>query len=208
MIKIDKLTKQYGPVKALNGVSFAVEKGEIVGLLGPNGAGKTTAMRIITSYLRPTSGQVTVDDMDVNLNTEKIQSRIGYLPESASLYPELSVLEHLEFAAEVHGLTGDKKNQAIKSVLAVCGLKEKIHFDISELSKGYRQRVALAQSLIHDPEILILDEPTTGLDPNQIIEIRDLIKKLSHDKTIVLSTHIMQEVEAICSRVVLIKEGN
>lgn len=208
MIEINNLVKKYGTQTALKEVNFSINKGEIVGLLGPNGAGKTTAMRIITGFLKPTSGQVKVGDFDVTLDLIPAQNMIGYLPESASLYHELSVYEQLEFAAEIHGLTGNDKKHAIQKVIKSCGLKEKTFQDISELSKGYKQRVALACALIHDPQVLILDEPTTGLDPNQIIEIRELIASLSKEKTIILSTHIMQEVEAICDRVILIKDGH
>ncbi|MFA4930370.1 MAG: ATP-binding cassette domain-containing protein [Patescibacteria group bacterium] len=207
MIKIKNLSKNYGITKALDGISFEVNQGEIVGLLGPNGAGKTTAMRIITGFLPPTSGQVEIDNINVVEHPEKVQSQIGYLPETAALYHDLSVREHLEYAAAIHGLVGDEQKQAIKNIAQACGIADKLYFDVSELSKGYKQRVALAQALIHNPKILILDEPSTGLDPNQIIEIRDLIKKLSEEKTIILSTHIMQEVEALCSRVVLINKG-
>ena len=207
MINIQDLTKNYGSTAALQGISFAVNQGEIVGLLGPNGAGKTTAMRIITGFLQPTSGRVTIDSQDTSENLEYIQSIIGYLPESAPLYSDLNVQEHLEFAGQIHGLSGQQLRNSIQSVAGSCGLRDKLFYEITELSKGYKQRVALAQALIHDPKILILDEPTTGLDPNQIIEIRDLITSLSKDKTIILSTHIMQEVEAICNRVILIKEG-
>jgi len=208
MIEVTNLVKKYGNNTALKEVNFTINKGEIVGLLGPNGAGKTTAMRIITGFLKPTSGQVKVGEYNVEYDPTSVQSLIGYLPESASLYYELSVYEQLEFAAEIHGLTGEAKKHAIQKTIKACGLKEKVFQEISELSKGYKQRVALACALIHDPEVLILDEPTTGLDPNQIIEIRELIASLSKEKTIILSTHIMQEVEAICNRVILIKDGH
>ena len=208
MIEVNNLVKKYGSHTALKEVNFSINKGEIVGLLGPNGAGKTTAMRIITGFLKPTAGQVKVGDFDVTTDLIPAQNMIGYLPESASLYVGLSVYEQLEFAAEIHGLTGKDKKRAIQKVIKSCGLKEKTFQDISELSKGYKQRVALACALIHDPHVLILDEPTTGLDPNQIIEIRELIASLSKEKTIILSTHIMQEVEVICDRVILIKDGH
>jgi ABC-2 type transport system ATP-binding protein len=207
MIKVENLTKDYSTLRALKGINFEVQPGQIVGLLGPNGAGKTTIMKIITGFLLPTSGQVTVGDIDVLKNPSKIQQMIGYLPESTPLYPELSVYESLEFSAEAHGLVGEKLEAALNKVVKLCGLKEKLHYDISELSKGYKQRVGLAQALIHDPDILILDEPTTGLDPNQILDIRKLIISLGQSKTIILSTHIMQEVEAVCSRVIMIKQG-
>lgn len=207
MIKVKDLVKHYGFVKALQGINFEIQFGEIVGLLGPNGAGKTTTMQIITGFLKPTSGDVTVNGHSVFSELEEVQNQIGYLPETAPLYPDLSVQEHLEFAAESHNLTGKAEKEAIEKVINNCGLKEKMYFNISELSKGYRQRVGLAQAIIHDPKILILDEPTTGLDPNQIMEIRKLITDMAKHKTIILSTHIMQEVEAICQRVVMIKNG-
>lgn len=207
MIKVHNLVKDFGPVKALRGISFEVKHGDVLGLLGPNGAGKTTAMRIVTGFLNPTSGYVTVDGMNVKDALWESQRKIGYLPETAALYPDLSVQEHLDFAAEIRGITGHAKKLAITNITEVCGLNEKFYAGVSELSKGYRQRVGIAQALIHDPPILILDEPTTGLDPNQIIEIRKLITTLGEKKTVVLSTHIMQEVEAVCNRVVLINKG-
>lgn len=207
MIEVKDIVKDYGPVKALKGASFTVKPGDIVGLLGPNGAGKTTAMQIITGFLQPSSGKVEIGEKDIQKHREEIQSDIGYLPESTPLYPDLSVYEHLEFTAESHGITGEEKDKAITKVAKTCGLNEKLYADISELSKGYKQRVGLAQALIHDPKILILDEPTTGLDPNQILDIRKLITELGEDKTIILSTHIMQEVDAVCNRVVMIKHG-
>lgn len=207
MIKVTNLSKDYGTVKALDGVSFEVKPGEIVGLLGPNGAGKTTVMKIITGFIKATSGKAEVGEKDVQKYREIIQQEIGYLPESTPLYSDLSVYEHLEYAAESHGITGEDKEKAILHVLKTCGLEDRTHHDISELSKGLKQRVGLAQALIHDPKILILDEPTTGLDPNQILEIRKLITELGKKKTIILSTHIMQEVEAVCNRVIMIKEG-
>jgi ABC-2 type transport system ATP-binding protein len=207
MIKVTNLSKDYGTVKALESVSFEVQPGEIVGLLGPNGAGKTTIMKIITGFIKPTGGKVEVGEKDVQKYREEIQQEIGYLPESTPLYSDLSVYEHLEYAAESHGITGEDKEKSILNVLKTCGLEEREHHDISELSKGFKQRVGLAQALIHDPKILILDEPTTGLDPNQILEIRKLITELGKKKTIILSTHIMQEVEAVCNRVIMIKEG-
>ncbi|MFH1375828.1 MAG: ATP-binding cassette domain-containing protein [Patescibacteria group bacterium] len=207
MIEVKDLHKSYGEVRALRGISFNVDQSEVLGLLGPNGAGKTTAMRVITGFLKPTAGEVVIDHLNVQESTEAIQQKIGYLPENTPLYPDLSVREHLEFSAKVHGITKAEMEQAIRKVTETCGLAEKLPFNVSELSKGYRQRLGLSQALIHDPEILILDEPTSGLDPNQIIEIRDLIKSLGRAKTVILSTHIMQEVEATCSRVIVINEG-
>lgn len=207
MIKVNNLSKHYGPVKALQNVTFEAHSGEVLGLLGPNGAGKTTLMRILTGFLNQTQGEVKIDNLDVNKNSEHIQGKIGYLPENTPLNSDLNVYEQLEFAAMARGITGTEKQKAINNAAEICGLKKHLYHDISELSKGYRQRVGLAQALIHNPKILILDEPTTGLDPNQIKEIRDLIKELGKEKTIILSTHIMQEVEALCDRVILINKG-
>ena len=206
-IKVQDLAKSYGEFEALKGISFEAKQGKILALLGPNGAGKTTTMRIITGFLSETAGTVEIDDLNIHENLEEIQNKIGYLPESAPLYLELSVNEHLDFVAETHGLSGSEKKKAIQRVAKDTMLTEHLHHNISELSKGFRQRVGLAQALIHDPSILILDEPTTGLDPNQIIEIRQLIKLLGKEKVVILSTHIMQEVEAICDQVVLIHHG-
>jgi len=207
MIKIKDLKKNYGTFQALKGISFEIKKGEVLGLLGPNGAGKTTTMKILTGLLSMTDGEVTIDGNNLKKETTKIQKKIGYLPENTPLYPELNVYEHLDFVAESHGITDDKKEKAIKETIEACGLTDRLYFNISELSKGYKQRVGLAQALIHNPAILILDEPTTGLDPNQIVEIRDLIKEIGKTKTIILSTHIMQEVEATCDRVIVLREG-
>lgn len=207
MITVQDLTKSFGSFQALAGISFSVGKGEVVGLLGPNGAGKTTTMRLMTGFLKPSSGKVLINGTDVTVDPESAQQKIGYLPEHAPLYADLTAYEYLEFVAETHGITGNKKEQAIRRVAEATGLTERLHFTAGELSKGYRQRVGLAAALIHDPDVLILDEPTTGLDPNQIVEIRELIKKLGEEKTIILSTHIMQEVEAICSRVIVVSAG-
>lgn len=208
MIRVTNLLKCYGEFSALSGISFGAKKGEILALLGPNGAGKTTTMKIMTGFLSASSGAVEIDGEEMNEeNCISLQKKIGYLPENAPLIPDLSVLEHLEFAAEVHGLSDGEKRKAIKRVAESCGILDRLYFDVSELSKGYRQRLGLAQALIHDPEILILDEPTTGLDPNQIVEIRSLITKIGREKTVILSTHIMQEVEAIANRVVLLNHG-
>ena len=209
MITITNLQKNYGHFQALHALNFAAHKGEILALLGPNGAGKTTTMKILTGFMDADGGTVEIDgEVLTNKNRQKLQSKIGYLPENAPLYPELNVYEHLDFAASVHQIPSHEKEKAIRQVAKTCSLIDKMYFDISELSKGYKQRVGLAQALIHDPEILILDEPTTGLDPNQIIEIRAFIDQLRTEKTIILSTHIMQEVEAIADRVVVINRGN
>jgi len=207
MLKVSNLKKSYGEFEALKGVSFEAREGNILALLGPNGAGKTTTMRIITGFLSRNGGKVEVGGLDLENNLEEIQNKIGYLPENAPLYFDLSVYESLDFIAQIHGIVGSAKGKAIKLVIGETGLEAYLHHDISELSKGYKQRVGLAQALIHNPSILILDEPTTGLDPNQILEIRKLIKKLGKSKTVILSTHIMQEVEAICDEVVLINRG-
>lgn len=208
MITVKNITKRYGDFTALKEVSFTTQPGEVVGLLGPNGAGKTTLMRIITGFLATTFGSVYVDGLDTRTALEEIQSKIGYLPENAPLYPDLTVLEHLQFVAGLHGITGNSQEKAIREVAQTTGISERLYFTVAELSKGYKQRLGLAQALIHNPQILILDEPTTGLDPNQILEIRELIKKLGKNKTVILSTHIMQEVEAVCDRVILINRGS
>ena len=207
-IDIKNLTKQYGEQKALNNVSLSVNEGEIVGLLGPNGAGKSTMMMILTCFIPLTSGQVTVCGYDVNEEPMKIRSIIGYLPEQNPLYNELYVREDLEFVAGIHGLRGKERKERVDFMIEKVGLQKEVKKKIGMLSKGYKQRVGIAQALIHDPKILILDEPTTGLDPNQLIEIRSLIKELGRNKTVILSTHIMQEVEAVCNRAVIINNGN
>ena len=207
MIVVKNLKKSYGNFLALKGISFEVKKGEILALLGPNGAGKTTTMKIITGFMASSEGDVFLDDISITDHALENQAKLGYLPENTPLYHDLNVYEHLDFSSEVHGITGIKKEKAIKDAIKACGLEKHLYFNISELSKGYKQRVGLAQAIIHDPEFLILDEPTTGLDPNQIIEIRELIKNLGKKKTIILSTHIMQEVEAMADRVVVINEG-
>ncbi|OGD82888.1 hypothetical protein A2165_00390, partial [Candidatus Curtissbacteria bacterium RBG_13_40_7] len=207
MIKAENLTKNFNDFKALDNISFEINKGEIIGLLGPNGAGKTTTLRILTGFFNPTLGQVKYDGLDIIEDGLKIRQKIGYLPESNPLYDELKVKEYLTYAAQMHNIPKDKIKEAVNKVIETCGLKEKQNQEISKLSKGYKQRVGLAQSLIHNPEILILDEPTEGLDPNQRIEIRDLIKKIGLEKTVILSSHVLSEVEATCSRVLIINQG-
>ncbi len=207
MIEVKDLVKTYGNVKALDGVTFAVQKGEIVGLLGPNGAGKTTTMRIITGYLRPDNGNAFVAGYDVIRYPIEVKRRIGYLPEDNPLYMDMRVVEYLEFIGEARGLYNSRLNDAIDRVVQIAGIAEVMKRLIGELSKGYRQRVGLAQALIHDPDILILDEPTSGLDPSQIVEIRGLIKKLGEEKTVIVSTHILPEVSATSSRVIIINKG-
>ena len=202
-IEVQNISKNYGAQKALNNISFTVKKGEIVGFLGPNGAGKSTLMKILTSYIGADSGTAVVNGFNVASQTKDVQKSIGYLPEHNPLYLDLYVREYLAFNADVYKV--DKKR--IDEVIQLTGLTPEAHKKIGQLSKGYRQRVGLATALLHDPEVLILDEPTTGLDPNQLAEIRELIKNIGKDKTVFLSTHIMQEVEAICDRVIIIKKG-
>lgn len=202
-IEVNNISKNYGNQKALDHVSFSIQKGEIVGFLGPNGAGKSTLMKILTTYISADSGNANVNGFDVKTQQQSVQKSIGYLPEHNPLYLDLYVREYLEFNAEVYGVS---KNR-IEEVITLTGLSAESHKKIAQLSKGYRQRVGLANALLHDPDVLILDEPTTGLDPNQLVEIRDVIKNVGKDKTVFLSTHIMQEVEAICGRVIIIDQG-
>ena len=204
-IQINQVSKCYGSQKALDRVSFAIETGELVGFLGPNGAGKSTLMKIITGYLASDEGTVSINNKTVEPKNISIRSQLGYLPENNPLYTDLYVKEYLEMVAGFYHL--QNKKEQVSKMVELTGLKTEQHKKIGALSKGYRQRVGLAQALIHDPEVLILDEPTTGLDPNQLEEIRQLIKTISTNKTVMLSTHIMQEVEAICSRVVIINKG-
>jgi ABC-2 type transport system ATP-binding protein len=204
-IKVEHLTKTYGEQNALDDISFSVKSGEIVGFLGPNGAGKSTTMKILTSYIPPTSGYAEVCGIDVMTDSIEVRKKIGYLPEHNPLYLDMYVREYLEFVAEIHKL--DNIKQRVDAMIETVGLQIERQKKIGTLSKGYRQRVGLAQALIHQPEVLILDEPTSGLDPNQLEEIRGLIKQLGKEKTVILSTHIMQEVEAICDRVIIINKG-
>ncbi|WP_224483901.1 gliding motility-associated ABC transporter ATP-binding subunit GldA [Robertkochia aurantiaca] len=203
-ITVSELYKLYDKQTALNGVSFTLSKGEIAGFLGPNGAGKSTLMKILTTYIKPDKGTATVNGYDIFENPARVKRSIGYLPEHNPLYPEMYVREYLAFNCDIYGIS---KNR-IDEVITETGLSPEADKKISMLSKGYRQRVGLAAALLHDPEVLILDEPTTGLDPAQLIEIRSLIKRIGKEKTVLLSTHIMQEVEAICDRVIMIKQGN
>ena len=202
-IEVKNITKTYGTQKALDNVSFSVKKGEIVGFLGPNGAGKSTLMKILTTYLTADEGKANVNGFDVITAQKSVQQSVGYLPEHNPLYLDLYVREYLEFSADVHKT--DKNH--IQEVIELTGLTPECHKKIGELSKGFRQRVGLASALLHNPDVLILDEPTTGLDPNQLVEIRELIKNIGKDKTVFLSTHIMQEVEAICDRIIIIHKG-
>jgi len=207
MISLNSLTKYYGPTLAVNNISFEIEKGTIVGFLGPNGAGKTTTVRIITGYLAATSGTVLVDNLNIETESLAIRKKIGYLPENAPLYLDMNVLDYIRFMQEMRREGEITNGSRIKGVIDTCGLGDVLKRNIGELSKGYRQRVGLAQALIHDPDILILDEPTAGLDPNQIIEIRNLIKSLGEEKTVILCSHILPEVEATCNRVLIINRG-
>jgi ABC-2 type transport system ATP-binding protein len=204
---VQHLTKIYGSQKAVSNISFSVGRGEIVGFLGPNGAGKSTTMKIATSYLPPTSGEVLVEGMAVTSSPIEVKRIIGYLPEHNPLYLDLFVHEYLGFAGKLYGLKGTSLRQRVADMIELCGLTREQNKKIEALSKGYRQRVGLAQALIHDPQVLILDEPTSGLDPNQLIEIRKLIRDVSRNKTVIFSTHIMQEVQALCDRVVVINKG-
>jgi ABC-2 type transport system ATP-binding protein len=206
-IAVRNLTKYYDTEKAVNDISFDVKTGEILGFLGPNGAGKTTTMKIITCYMPPTSGSVEVEGFDIAEHSFEVRKKIGYLPEMNPLYLDMNVMEFLEYSARLHGLKNALLRSRLKEMIDVCGIAAVRHKDIGELSKGFRQRVGLAQAMIHDPEVLILDEPTSGLDPNQIVEIRNLIRQLGRAKTVVLSTHILTEVQATCDRVIIINDG-
>jgi len=208
MISVNNLSKTFGDVLAVRNVSFTVEKGEILGFLGPNGAGKTTTMRIITGFIPPTQGNVTIDDLDVFEYPFEVKKRIGYMPEQPPLYYDMTVRECLSFVAEIHGIRGRKIHASIENVSERCGITHMLNRLTGNLSKGYRQRVGLAQALIHDPKILILDEPTAGLDPKQIIDIRQLIQELGRERTVILSSHILPEVTNTCKRIAIINAGN
>jgi gliding motility-associated transport system ATP-binding protein len=206
-IEAHELSKSYGDVRALDRVSFRIERGEIIGLLGPNGAGKTTLMKLLTGYLQPDAGSATLRGIDVVADPLGVQRRIGYLPESAPLYGEMMVQEYLQMMATLRGIPPDKQRARLSDAIHATGLADYLTRPIGKLSKGYRQRVGIAQAIVHRPEILILDEPTSGLDPTQIIEIRDLIRRLAADATVLLSTHILSEVEMTCARVLVIMKG-
>lgn len=207
-LQVSQLTKIYGSQKAVNAISFSVEKGEIVGFLGPNGAGKSTTMKIATGYLPPSSGTVLVNGLDVRTDSMNVRTVTGYLPEHNPLYLDMYVHEYLAFVGKVFHLSAQQLKKRVPEIVTLCGLEREQNKKIETLSKGYRQRVGLAQALIHDPEVLILDEPTSGLDPNQILEIRKVIKDISKNKTVIFSTHIMQEVQALCDRVIVINRGD
>ncbi|MBV6645199.1 MAG: ATP-binding cassette domain-containing protein [Cyclobacteriaceae bacterium] len=206
-IVVEGLTKKYGEQKAVNDISFEVKTGEVVGFLGPNGAGKSTTMKMITCFMAPTIGDIRLDDLSIHKDQESIKKKIGYLPENNPLYTDMAIIDYLRFSAEIQGVNKNDIPGRIEDMVDRCGLDREKHKNINELSKGYRQRVGLAQAMIHDPEVLILDEPTTGLDPNQIVEIRKLIKDLGKQKTVILSSHILSEVEATCDRILIINRG-
>ena len=206
-IKVANLVKEYGPQRAVDDISFQVNTGDILGFLGPNGAGKSTTMKIITCFLSPSKGTVDLDGYNIHTHSQEVRRRVGYLPENTPLYLDMSIIDYLKLSAKLQEVPEGQIDGRIRDMIDVCGLGPERHKYIGELSKGYRQRVGLAQALIHDPEVLILDEPTTGLDPNQIVEIRSLIKEIGREKTIMLSSHILKEVEATCDRIIIINNG-
>lgn len=206
-IKVENLSKFYGSQQAVKNISFEIKSGEVVGFLGPNGAGKSTTMKMITTYLTPNEGAIKVNGLDTNDEPIEVRKKIGYLPEQNPLYNDMNVIDYLKYAAELQSVPKAEIPEAVKKMVKACGLDEVKHKDIGELSKGYKQRVGLAQAMIHNPDVLLLDEPTSGLDPNQIIEIRKLIKDFGKHKTLMLSTHILQEVQATCDRVIIINNG-
>ncbi len=207
MITVENLVKEFGTKRAVNGVSFTVQKGEVLGFLGPNGAGKSTTMRMLTGYMPPTSGKVSIGGREVTEDPIAAKKLVGYLPESAPSYSDMTVRGFLSFCAELRGLSGSARNDAIQRVAGLCFLENVLHQSVDTLSKGYKHRTCLAQALIHDPEVLVLDEPTDGLDPNQKHEVRQLIKRMGQTKAIIFSTHILEEVEACCSRAIIIDRG-
>ena len=208
MIDVKQLVRRFGPFTAVNGISFEVKAGEVIGFLGPNGAGKTTTIRVLTGYLPPSAGSVRVTDLDVVEESLEVRRRVGYLPENNPLYEELEVAEYLEWLAEIRNIPADDRTRAIRRAVEKCGLGDALGKPVGQLSKGYRQRVGLAQAILHDPAILFLDEPTSGLDPNQARDVRELIRELKREKTVFLSTHILPEVQAMCDRVLIIHRGN
>lgn len=207
MIEIKNLSRRYGDVVAVDNVSFHIGKGEVVGLLGHNGAGKTTIMKMMTGFVEPTSGSIHIDGLDVNQSTRQVQSRIGYLPENCPVWPEMTVVDYLDHQATLHGLADDEKPKAIREAVRRTALLEKVTQPIHTLSRGYRQRVGVAQAILHHPKIVILDEPTNGLDPTQIRQMRDLIADLAQSATVIVSTHILHEVQAVCARVLILRAG-
>jgi ABC-2 type transport system ATP-binding protein len=207
MIHVEDLTKDFGELRAVDHIDLTIDKGEILGLLGPNGAGKTSTLRMLTGYLPPSSGTIRVKDFSIDKNLLEIKKCIGYLPESAPIYHGMLVFDYLEYVAAIRGLQGDEKTARMRDLADLCGLREIMHKSVGELSKGLNQRVGLAHAMMSDPEILVLDEPTSGLDPNQIAEIRKIIRRIGEEKTVILSTHILSEVEATCNRIVIINKG-
>jgi ABC-2 type transport system ATP-binding protein len=207
MIQLSEVTKSYNGVKAVDNITLSIPSGQILGFLGPNGAGKTTTMRMITCYMPPTSGSITIDGLSVDEQSLDVRRKIGYLPEMAPVYHDMNVVDYLHYVCDLRRIPKDNRSKSIRTIVDRCGLGDVLGKDIGQLSKGYRQRVGLAQAMIHDPSILVLDEPTAGLDPNQIAEIRMLIKELGREKTVILSTHILSEVQATCSRIVIINQG-
>ncbi|SVC70453.1 uncharacterized protein METZ01_LOCUS323307, partial [marine metagenome] len=207
MINVENLSKNYGHIKAVKSISFDIGDGEIVGFLGPNGAGKSTTLKVLTGFLAPTSGSVSINGMNIIENELEIQKCIGYLPELNPLYPEMIVYDYLQFIASVRNIKGKQFSQALGRVNEQCGLKGILHRHIGNCSKGYKQRIGLAASMIHDPKILVLDEPSSGLDPNQIVEIRELIKGLGREKLVLISSHILQEIQATVDRIIIINKG-
>jgi len=207
MIEVESISKSYGATRAVQDVSFRVERGEVLGFLGPNGAGKSTTMRILTCYLPPDSGTASIAGFDIYTHSIEVRRKIGYLPENNPLYLDMGVLEYLRFVARMRSMSSASQKTKIDQVIDICGLESIVAKDVGELSKGFRQRLGLAQALIHDPEVLVLDEPTIGLDPHQIIEIRNLIKSIGREKTVILSSHILPEVSATCDRVLIINKG-
>ena len=207
MIHVESLTKYYNDLCAVDQISFDIKSGEILGLLGPNGAGKTTTLRMLTGFIYPTSGSISVKDVNIDKQPLEIKRLMGYLPESAPLYHDMLVYDYLSFVSSIRGIGVEKKNRRMHNLADLCGINEIMHKPVGELSKGYRQRVGLAHAMMSDPEILILDEPTSGLDPNQIVEIREIIKRIGKEKTVILSTHILSEAEATCDRIIIINHG-
>ena len=207
MIQVEHLSRRYGDLTAVDDVSFHIGRGEVVGLLGHNGAGKTTIMKMLTGFLEPTSGTIRVDDLEIDRDIRAIQARIGYLPENCPLYPEMTVIDYLDYQAGLHGLADDRRPRAIAQAIRRTALREKATHPIQTLSRGYRQRVGVAQAILHEPDIVILDEPTNGLDPTQILHMRELIRELARTATVIVSTHILQEVQAVCDRVLILRAG-
>jgi len=207
MIRVENLTRRYGELVAVDDVSFTIQQGEVVGLLGHNGAGKTTIMKMITGFLEPTSGHIVIDDLDIDKHRQSIQKRIGYLPENCPVWPEMRVIDYLSWQAGLHGVPPAEVPAAVARVIRRTALREKATAQIQTLSRGYRQRVGVAQAILHDPDIIILDEPTNGLDPTQILHMRDLIRELATTATVIVSTHILQEVQAVCQRVLILRSG-